>query len=266
MSAISEKPTKDPRHLEEGKAVANATLEALKITIRDLRSHLKLKDTPFFDKAAADELNTRKKEYITLLLKLRKQGIPVDIQVELKQGKDEKLNPYSQNPITILLPAEQLLGKQEVAIIRLTDLGNGPLADRLDLLGEKTITQDEPLSYLVRTCSELYVLRQDIKLAQVNGQGKSARTQRLRSLEYTIVRTRFLETEAEGLTPEGARIDVETDLRTKSSRVPNINVKVSLPINNALRIFYYPVLGTIISVDPKIGPLLEKISANKKKP
>lgn len=266
MSTITEKITQGPMHIEQGKSLTNTTLEALRTTIRNLRNYLRLKYTPFFDQAVADELSRRQGEYIKILLKLRKQGIPVDIQVELKQGKDEKLNPYSQNPISVLLPAEKPLGRRVVAKTKLSDLGNETLAERLYLLGEKTITQDEPLSYLMRTCSELYALRQDIRLAQINGQGKSARTQKLRSLEYTIVRTRFLETEAEGLTPEGTRIDIETDLRTRSSRFPNINVKVSLPVNNNLRIFYYPIIGTIISADPKIGPLLEKIAASKKTP
>lgn len=243
-------------HIERGKVLADTTLKALRVTVISLRNCLRLKDTPLFDQITADELNRRQKEYIRILLELRKQGVQIDITVTLKQGVGEKLNSYSRNPISIILPAEQPLGPRITAKTRLSDLGGGSIAERLELLGEKTITEDEPLSYLKRTCFELSALRQDIKTADANGQRKSAKTQKLKSLEYTIIRSRLLEMETAGLTPEGATVSINPDPRS------NISVNVSVPIGHSIKKFHYLVLGTIITADPKAGGLLEKIKTN----
>ncbi len=259
MATITERPVPDSLRMEKGMQLAQTTLEALRVTVRNLNGQLRLKDTPLFDQARADLLSRRQKEYIKILLQLRKQGIRVDIAVGLKQGKDEKLNPYSQNQVHITLPSEQPLGRRVVAKIRLSELGPEKLEDKLELLGEKTITEDPPLSYLRRTCSELYALRQDIKLAQIDGGHKSARAQKLRSLEYTIIRNRFLEPAVEGLTPEGAVIDIESDSKTRTSRTPNINVHVSLPIGHEIKSFHYVVFGQIINSDPKARTILERV-------
>lgn len=254
---------------EKGLVITRQLTKALRTTSLRLSNYLALRSHPDFDPAVADALTKQQNDYLRMLLELRKIGIPMDMQIIVKQGQNEDPKPHAFSKNAVVVKMNSASPQEAFQIkTRLSDMASGKTksAEAFDLLGEKTIQPEDSETFLWKTMDELYAIRQQLKLEQERKQNHNPqRVLELNTLEYELIRDRVLQPEATQQTPFGTRVDYSIEMARKGNRNPLVVISVKQIHKGKRRDRRLLVLSTMFTADPQGLSILHAIDRNRKR-